>query len=240
MSVRFNHVKTFVLTLALAGAFALLCGPASAQVIFTENFSGFTGGTFNGGQFQSNKDLAFGGNLSAWSKAGAGTVHVVDRANLTGSITNPRDFAVMLYQDNVITLNSGIAGSNNAGQSYTVSFQDSPAVYQAGGQQTLASDRVLIELLRPDNSVLASFTHAPGAWAGDMAFNPASFNYIGDGTGNLRFRVGPGAVSFNQGRFAGAIDNLQLQANAVPEPSSLVAMLLAGLAAVLYIRGKKQ
>ena len=207
---------------------------ASAAPIFSENFNTVSGGVFNGGQFQSNLDLAVFANYTNWTQSGGGTAHIVDRANLTGAINNPRNFAVMLWQDNVLTLNSGIAGSNTLGTVYQVDFQASPAVYQGGSQVTQSGDAVLVEVLRANNTVLASQSYAPGAWIGNVNFQPVQFNYAGDGSGDIRLRIGPAAGSFNQGRFAGAIDNLQI--TATPEPSSIVIALLLGMVGIASIK----
>ena len=40
-----------------------------------------------------------------------------------------------------------------------------------------------------------------------MTFTAASFEYKGDGSGNVRLRIGP-AKTVNSGRFQGAIDNI--------------------------------
>jgi len=229
---RSNHPKTQLkmrtatthsLSLFACGILACLAQQSGATVLLTENFNGFTApvGNFNGGQFESSLAVAFSGSVPNWSGTGGGVVHAVDIANVFPVIDDPRDFAVMIWQDNVITLNLGIPGSNVLGSPYEVSFSASPAVYQAAPQQTLATDGLLIELLRADNSVLASHTHEPGAWAGTVNLLPASFSYTGDGTGEVRLRVGPSA--FNSGRFGGAIDNLTL--TQVPEPSACLLAL---------------
>jgi len=202
-------------------------------VIFTEDFDGVIGGTFNGGQYQSGLDLAFGANVAGWAKAGAGAVHVVDHANVTGNIVNPRNFAPMLWggSPNILTMESTIFGSNTLGELYEVEFLASPSVYQAASQASQATEGVLIEVLRGDNSVLASHTSLPGAWAGNMAFVTDGFQYTGDGTGDIRFRVSPSNPGV--GRFGSAIDDLQLSVSVsvIPEPSSfiLAALGLLGL-----------
>lgn len=86
----------------------------------------------------------------------------------------------------------------------------------------------LVELLRNDNSVLASNAVAPGAWAGVQTFNQAYFSYTGDGSGPLRLRLSSGNT---QTRFAGAIDNMAFwdsepTPSAVPEPGQVAASLL--------------
>ena len=203
-------------SVAAVMAVLLLClaTPGEAQ-IFTEDFNGFTasGGNFNGGQYQSGLAVAYSGTLPDWGKSGSGTVHVVDTANIfANGIVNPRDFAVMIWQNNVITQSSAIPGSNDAGVTYEVSFEASPAVYQAGSQQTSASDGLLIEVLDSGSNILASHTHNPGAWAGNIVFAADSFQYTGDGSGDIRLRIGPSA--FGSGRFGGAIDNLQVSVDA--------------------------
>ena len=203
-------------SVAAVMAVLLLClaTPGEAQ-IFTEDFNGFTasGGNFNGGQYQSGLAVAYSGTLPDWGKSGSGTVHVVDTANIfANGIVNPRDFAVMIWQNNVITQSSAIPGSNDAGVTYEVSFEASPAVYQAGSQQTSASDGLLIEVLDSGSNILASHTHNPGAWAGNIVFAADSFQYTGDGNGDIRLRIGPSA--FGSGRFGGAIDNLQVSLDA--------------------------
>jgi len=93
---------------------------------------------------------------------------------------------------------------------YRVNFEVSAAVYAGSSQATQAGDALLIEVLRADNSVLASTTNAPGAWTGKMTFTPASFHYKGDGSGDVRLRIGP-AGTMNSGRFHGAIDNIMVK-----------------------------
>ena len=126
--------------------------------------------------------------------------------------TNPRNFAVMLWQDNVITQAAGIPGSNDLGTGYVVDFLAAPAVYELPSQATAASDGILIEVLRAsDNAVLHNFVHQPGAFVGnpgDLGLSLGSFTYAGDGSGDIKFRIGPSA--FGAGRFGGAIDDLQL------------------------------
>ena len=64
----------------------------------------------------------FSGTLPDWSNSGGGAVHAVDHANVFPTIDDPRDFAVMIWQDNVITQSSGIGGSNDNGTEYQIDF----------------------------------------------------------------------------------------------------------------------
>jgi hypothetical protein len=192
-------------------AFVPYVAPAdTGPAIFLGDLNGLTApdGNFNGGQFESGLAVVHTGNLPDWDKAGAGTVHAVDVANVFPDIENARDFAVMIWQNNVITLANAIPGSNQSGESYTVSFGAGPAVYQAGSQQTGETDGLLIEILRDDDSVLATHTHLPGAWAGAPTLVANSFEYVGDGSGDIRLRIGPSAPG--SGRFGGAIDNVSV------------------------------
>ncbi len=176
--------------------------------VFSDGFDGFTAppANFNGLQFESGLPVAHSGNLPNWDKEGGGTVHIVDRESVPPP--SAQDPAVMIWQDNVITLESAIPGSNNSGQTCTLDFVASPAVYQAPGQVTTADDGLLIEVLRGDDSVLASHTHMPGDWDGDLELVPDSLQYVGDGSGDVRLRVGPSNPG--SGHFGGAIDDLKL------------------------------
>ncbi|MFV1965584.1 MAG: hypothetical protein ACC628_09200, partial [Pirellulaceae bacterium] len=66
--------------------------------------------------------------------------------------------------------------------------------------------------LRPDDSVLASHSHTPGAWRrgpdAQELNSPGSFSYTGDGAGPVRIRLS--TTPEMTGHFAGAIDNLQV------------------------------
>jgi hypothetical protein len=192
---------------------------ASSGFLFAENFSSYSG-TQNTAQWQSGLKVAYNGNLTTgWTKAGVSAMHAVDLANTSG-LSNPSDWAVMIWQDNVIT--SGTIAANTSGQAYRVDFETSAAVYAAGNsdQATQAGDALLIQVLRGDNSVLASHTNSPGAWTGNMVFAADGFQYRGDGSGNVRLRIGP-AGSLTSGRFQGAIDNIIVSTTDVSQPQAL-------------------
>ena len=99
--------------------------------------------------------------------------------------------------------------ANAAGHAYCVNFEAGAAVYADThpDQATRSGDALLIEVLRGDNSVLARHIHEPGAWTGKMAFVAATFEYKGDGSGDIRLRIGPSGT-LTSGRFQGAIDNV--------------------------------
>jgi len=65
-------------------------------------------------------------------------------------------------------------------------------------------------VLRKDGSVLVSTTNTPGAWTGKMVFTTASLDFKGDGSGDLRLRIGPAGAG-KSGRFHGAIDNITVK-----------------------------
>ncbi len=177
----------------------------SPGIHFAENFSRYSGNQ-NGTQYQSGLKVAYHGNVAGWTHAGTGTIHAVDRANSAGQL-NPPNWAVMIWQDNVITSRSFAA--NAAGHAYCVNFEAGAAVYADThpDQATRSGDALLIEVLRGDNSVLARHIHEPGAWTGKMAFVAATFEYKGDGSGDIRLRIGPSGT-LTSGRFQGAIDNV--------------------------------
>ena len=121
--------------------------------------------------------------------------------------SNPQNWAVMIWQDNVLT--STAIAANAFGQVYRIDFEASPAVYAATHPQqaTQAGDALLIEVLRGDDRVLASHRHSPGAWTGTLKFAAGSFQYRGDGSGDVRLRIKPAGPQ-TTGRFHGAIDNI--------------------------------
>jgi hypothetical protein len=180
--------------------------------IFAENFNGYRG-TQNAVQWQSGLKVAHSGTVAGWTKAGENSMHAVDRANRAGQ-SNPQNWAVMFWQDNVIT--SGAFAANTSGQVYHIDFEASPAVYAASNpeQATQAGDEMLIEVLRGDGRVLASHKHSPGAWTGTLAFAAGSLQYTGDGSGDVRLRIKP-AGPRTSGRFHGAIDNIIVRRAAV-------------------------
>jgi hypothetical protein len=176
--------------------------------IFVESFGGYKGNK-NAAQITTGLNVACDGKVPDWTGAGGGVMHAVDRSFKGGEVT-PSDWAVMIFEDNVITSNA--IAANVAGTSYRVSFETSAAVYSAMNpdQATKAGDALLIEVLRADNSVLAGTTKAPGAWTGKMTFTPESFEFKGDGSGDLRLRIGPAGAG-KSGRFHGAIDNITVK-----------------------------
>ena len=176
-------------------------GAAGAEPLFTENFNGYIHGHQNAAQLETNLRLSVGGELPAWQKVGQGTIHAVDR-------TGAGDYAPMVWVDNVITLSDGVA-ANNLGTRYLVELDIGPTVYATSSQTTADGDGVVIDVLRGDGSELASFPCRPGAWKGRQNFQSVSFQYQGDGSGAVRFRVRPLA---SPGRFGGAIDNLSVSA----------------------------
>lgn len=192
----------------------------STGVLFAENFNNYSGNQ-NNTQVDTGLEVAYNGTLSGWTKAGAGTMHAVDLANAGGQ-SNPSNWAVMIWQDNVIT--SPVISANNAGTAYEITFDYGTGVYGQAAQATGAGDGLLVQVLRPDNSVLASDTFAPGAWgAGNRNLDAGlqgTLSYTGDGTGAVRLRIGPqGALT--TGRFQGSIDNLLVREATEPAPGVL-------------------
>lgn len=191
----------------------------STGVLFAEDFNNYSGNQ-NNTQVDTGLEIAFSGTVAGWANAGAGTMHAVDLANLGGQ-SNPSDWAVMIWQDNVIT--SPVIAANNTGTDYEITFDYGTGVYGQAGQETGAGDRLLVEVLRADNSVLASDTFTPGAWgAGNQNLEAGlqgALSYTGDGTGAVRLRIGPQG-SLATGRFQGSIDNILVGEAAAAEPGA--------------------
>lgn len=171
--------------------------------IFIESFGGYKG-TQNATQTTTGLNVAHDGKVLGWTGSGRGVMHAVDRSFKGGEVT-PSDWAIMIFDDNVIT--SAEIDANTTGTTYRVGFETSPAVYSQKTQATQATDTLRIDVLRNDGSVLKSFKHAPGTWKGRTEFSEAGFDYTGDGSGSLRLRIAAEGAS-KSGRFAGAIDDL--------------------------------
>ena len=175
--------------------------------ILAEDFNSYSGNQ-NNTQYQTGLKVAFGGSVARWSNTGTSTMHAVD---LSGS----GNWAIMFYQDNVITLTSGIA-ANTTGVTYKLDFDYGTAVYAGSSQATAAIDGLLVQVLRADNTVLASNTYSPGAWSNPSNANLSAgrhgtLQYVGDGSGVVRLRIGP-TPPYTSGRFEGEIDNIILKA----------------------------
>lgn len=168
-------------------------------VCFAESFRRYRG-TQNGVQFESGRPLAYLGAIPAWQGEGEGALHAVDCGG-TAAGAEP-DWTVMLWQDNVLT--SSVIGANRKGAAYRVEFELSAAVYAQAQQATQVGDALRVEVLRGDGSVLAQRSCAPGAWTGAMQFGAVAFAYEGDGSGDVRLRIGPAGAK-DRGRFQGAV-----------------------------------
>ncbi|MFN7343222.1 MAG: hypothetical protein ACK5TA_07790, partial [bacterium] len=91
--------------------------------IFVESFGGYKGNR-NAIQFKTGLNVACDGKVAAWTGAGGGVMHAVDRSFKGGEVT-PSDWAVMIFEDNVIT--SEKIAANDAGHTYRIDFELSAA-----------------------------------------------------------------------------------------------------------------
>ncbi len=221
-------IRRFIVVSLVAGFSVMISTKCFADtLVWSENFNGLGSFVGTGGQYQTGLTDGYGGSLSGWNSTGAGALHGIERAS--------GDWAVMIWggdvsaSANTLTLDSGIA-ANADGVSYAVSFEVAPAVYAAGSQATTADDRLVVSLLNPSDTVVASYAAAPGAWANPTPWTSYSFTYKGDGSGNVRVKISdylPGS-----GHFGGAIDNLSI--SSIPEPSAIVSLAIALLSLLGY------
>ncbi|MDP1561391.1 MAG: PSD1 and planctomycete cytochrome C domain-containing protein [Pirellulaceae bacterium] len=99
---------------------------------------------------------------------------------------------------------------NQAQQKYLLRVVVSPTVWANAAQATRSLDGVLVRLLRADGSVAAHFVARPGGWIEanqQPNFIPFEFEYIGDGSGDLRVRM---ESMTHEDRFGGAVDCLSI------------------------------
>lgn len=201
--------------------------------LFTENFNEPTG-SFNNIQFTTGLNVAHSGNLTNWSEAGSGAIHLVQRTPGAPSTGNR---AAMFYNGGAMNQIQSIAipGGNTLGYGYQVAFELAPGDYDSESQATTATDAMVLQLVDSLNQVVATGTFFPGAFAdsaelGNLAFAPIVFNYngTGSGDGSISIRLLPNFEGSN--KFAGSIDNLVLSVVSVPEPSALVLGLVSFVA----------
>ena len=176
-----------------------------AAPLFTENFNAEISVKGRHRQAQSGLPIKHGYDaMPGWTRTGPKMpAHFVEQS--------AGDWALMVVANkanqNIFTQNKGCI-ANDKGQTYTVAFDVSPAVYQGLSQTTAADDQLAVELLRADGTVLKKHLVKPGKWEGKTLFTTHTFSYTGDGAGLLRFRISP--VYTSGVRFYGAIDNLQV------------------------------
>ena len=165
----------------------------------TESFNTATG-TAHKPQRDTRLPLMHTGSVAGWQHASKNhDLRCVDRGS-----NEATDWAVMIGGET--TLTSSKFNANKAGKAYRVSVELSPTVYLSVKQATLASDAVVIELLREDGTVLKRFDYSVGAWAQKMDFETVEFSYVGDGSGQVQVRIS--ANTEGADRLAGAMDNL--------------------------------
>jgi len=219
---------------------ALLAAPARAELLISFDLNGISNAQISNLQYQTGNQLVFGATLSDWTKSGFNAVHAIQ---LSGSTPGgPGNYGIMIFADNLITQQTAFS-ANTLGQTYYVSYDIGPTVYANPSQATQAGDQLRVNLLRGNDSILASSVVAPGAWAGVQTFTRAYFSYVGDGTGDLRIQMR--SEEPGNGRFSGAVDNMAFwngvpdPIGAVPEPGTwAAAALLAGGAA--FARWRKR
>jgi|GEM_PF-4748145 len=214
-----NYFQRTILTASWVLCSALCSGVAYAQTtaLFTEEFSreeGLIGRSF---QAQSMHPIKHAQQLPGWTKLGDDMpVHFVEQY--------PGNWALMIVanraEQNIFTQQTSIA-ANARGHVYTVSFDLGPAVYAGLSQATAGDDQIVIELLRPDGSTLNKQVVTSGKWTGSHHVKNHTFQYEGDGSGNVRFRISP---AYTAGvRFYGAIDDLQIFDSAKAAKESITA-----------------
>jgi len=215
----------YLLAALLIAAVSAAATPARAGLLAFYNLNGITNAQISDLQYQTNNQLVFGATLTDWTKSGFNAVHAIQLSGTTPG--GPGNYAVMIFSDNLITQQTAFA-ANDLGKTYYASYDIGPTVYATPSQATQAGDQLRINLLRGDNSILASSVVAPGAWQGVQTFSQQYFSYVGDGSGPIRLQIR--SEQPNNGRFSGAVDNMAFWDTVpVPEPSTW-CLAVVGLA----------
>ena len=228
--------KSSLLGAVCAGIFSLgYFSTAHATSIYFEDFNGYTS-TDPGIQDSTGLGVARSGTLSGWSAVGAGAIHAVDR-------DGAGDWALQLYNgyntsgtQNILTSITNIL-ANDLAETYFVTFDLGPTIYEHFSQGTSSSDGVKVEILRSNSTVLASYTALPGDWTGVQTFAAEGFQYTGDGSGAVNIRINSLLVGNNL--LSGAIDNLGISTSAVPVPAA-VWLFGSGLIGLIGVAKRKK
>ncbi|WP_315856103.1 VCBS domain-containing protein, partial [Synechococcus lacustris] len=167
---------------------------------FSEDFNALDGNK-NGEQYLTGEPVQYGASIPGWTKSGTNALHVVGRGG-TGTTND----ALMFFYDNAALSNP--IDANRAGETYLVSFEVAPAVYQISSQATSANDELRILILNSSDAIIKDFSIAPGQFNATSSYRSASFNYTGDGSGSIRIKIASKDPASPQ--FVGAIDNLTI------------------------------
>ena len=208
-------ILTVLAIVAMAGA------TVNADTLLYEDFNSYSG-TGGSAQIDTGLECAYGGGVGGWDVFGTNTMHAVDLANLVGE-SNPSNWAIMIHSGtaahHVNLITRGGLNANTSGESYEVNFDYGTGAW-AGGQETGAADGLLVEVLRTDNTVLASGIFMPGVWgAGNYNLDAGlqgTLTYVGDGTGNVRLQISPSNPHNNH--WSGTIDNIEILGPPAPPP----------------------
>lgn len=140
-----------------------------------------------------------------------------EKQRLSGELQRAKQEVIQWYRkfpsatDSNVLISTTAAVENEAGKTYQLSAEIAPSVWAGASQATRSGDALVLELLREDGSSLRSFVLEPVAWpANDQApeFRRWEAEYRGDGQGMLSVRITSSHPG--NGRFAGALDNLQV------------------------------
>jgi hypothetical protein len=136
------------------------------------------------------------------------------RAELRKALSDQqsRRGAIVSQSGNAVVSRQSFA-ANAAEQKYQVRITVSPTVWADPIQATRPEDGVLIRLVHEDGSVAHHFVAQPGGWqqAGSRpSFVTFDFEYVGDGSGDLRVRL---ESLMHENRFGGSVDELSIGQN---------------------------
>ena len=176
-----SHVyRRIILFLAVGACAAMHASGGNAGMLYSVQFNDITSATISTTQYQTGNWLVYNATFANADKSGFHAIHALQRSGtLQGGAG---DYAVMIFGNNVVTQKTGFAGANSTGVTYYASYDIGPTVYTDPNQATQAGDTFVVDILRADNSVLASNAVAPGAWTGTQTFSQAYFSYVGDGS----------------------------------------------------------
>lgn len=231
---------TRFLVATLAGALTAL--PASAAVVYSNNFDAENGGNsalnYNGFSGLSvtdgTVDLVKSGDFGITCKGGSGSCVDLDGSTNNAGLTSSASYA--FAAGDLVTLQLDWSGNQrnvppNDGFEMRFNFTSGLVTGTFGSNSTLFGPQNY-GAFSTSNSLFLSITNIPPSFA----FNDISFFFRANTAGSATFSL----QDFGNDNVGVVVDNLSLDITAVPEPASWALMILGFASVGAAARRRKQ
>jgi hypothetical protein len=214
-----KKIKTTMSLAAAMGSLVLATGSANAAVIFTEDFEDSTAsGT---------------GLVNGWPSTDFTTISNMFESNVANAAATD---GTTLGSRFGLSTNGGVATAD-LGSALSLTFADNTTYtldFTHFGRDGLGGDTVTATIMTAGGSILKTETFALVV-PGDLEIRTLSYSTSGGAEvgEDIQIRFAASTAGFGN---QGGIDNIVLDATAVPEPSTTALLGLGGLALILRRR----